>query len=78
MTQVTLDYPFTFKGLKVESLTMRRPTVGDLIAVGKISEESEREIMLFTNLCQVEPDLIKSLDLKDYKKAQEAYSGFLS
>ena len=57
---------------------MRRPTVGDLIAVGKLTDEGEREIMLFTNLCQVEPDLIKSLDLKDYKKAQEAYSGFLS
>jgi len=75
---IELEFPLTIAGAKVGVLTMRRSTVGDVLASNRIKDEIEREIMLFANLCQISPEDIKSLDLKDYSKLQEAFRGFTS
>jgi hypothetical protein len=79
MQTVTLEYPFEFDGQKISSLTLRRPTVGDNLAVQKAAmTDAEREIRLLANLAEVTPETIHRMDLKDYGKLQSALSSFLS
>lgn len=75
---IELEYPLTIAGSKVAVLSMRRSTVGDVLAANRIKDEIEREIVLFANLCQVSPEDIRNLDLKDYNKLQEVFRGFTS
>lgn len=77
-TSITLDYPKSFGGAVSGTLTMRRATVGDVLKANKNKDEIDREVTLFADLCQVTPDEIRSLDLKDYQKLQEAFRGFTS
>ena len=56
----------------------REPTVGDqLVADEMKGSEAAKEIATLANLCQVAPDDIKRLTLKDYKRLQAAFLGFL-
>ena len=74
-----LDYPVTVDGDKITALDMRRAKVRDqLIAEKSGDTESEQEVALFANLCEVTPETIKELDIADYVKLQEVYKGFLS
>jgi hypothetical protein len=76
---IDLDYPVTVDGTKISSLDMRRAKVRDqLIAEKAAATQSEQEVALFANLCEVTPDTIKELDVADYLKLQEKYKGFLS
>lgn len=79
MLSVTLDYPFEFEGQRISSLSLRRPTVGDNLAVQKaVTSDAEREIRLLANLAEVTPETIHRMDLKDYGKLQSALASFLS
>ncbi|MFX9003823.1 phage tail assembly protein [Acinetobacter baumannii] len=42
----------------------------------KGKSDAEQEITMFVNLCEVAPDFIKKLGLKDYKRIQGAYRLF--
>lgn len=76
---IELDYPVEFKGTKYTALTMRRPKVRDQLAADKVGvTQAERETALFGNLCDVPPDVIQELDMKDYGQLQERYESFLS
>jgi hypothetical protein len=80
-TEIALDYPITIEGVEVSRLTLRRPKVGDVLAAeeqAKGKGDKETEILTFANLCEVAPAEIRELDLGDYKKLQEAFSGFFS
>lgn len=79
MERISLDYPVEFKGQRLDTLHMRRPKVRDQIAVQSDTESSaEQEFNLFANLCEVSPEVLKDMDLKDYTKLQEAYRDFFS
>ena len=39
--------------------------------------DSAKEIAMFANLCEVSPDDIKRLTLRDYKKLQVAFMDFI-
>lgn len=74
-----LSEPIEIEGKKVETLNMRRPKVKDALAAdlpGK--SDLEKEIIQFSNLCEVPPDALEELPLKDYTALQKIYSGFLS
>lgn len=75
---IELEFPITVSGAKVSVLSMRRANVGDVLAANRIKDEIEREIVLFANLCQLTPDDVRALDLKDYQKLQEAFRSFTS
>lgn len=64
---------------EVTALAMREPTVADQLA-GQESKDSDAraELNLFANLCELTPDDMKRLPLRDYFRVQAAYSGFLS
>lgn len=79
MTTIPLEYPVEVDGAKVKELTMRRPKVRDQkVARKSTKNDADYESVLFANLCEVSPDLIDDLDMKDYKKIQKEYKGFLS
>jgi hypothetical protein len=75
---IDLEYPVKIAGATIQVLTMRRSTVGDVLTANRIKDEIEREIVLFANLCQVTPEDIRNLDLKDYSKLQEVFRSFTS
>lgn len=76
---VTLEYPVEHNGTTIETINVRRPTMGDQLAAEKLTgSELEQEVGMFANLCMLEPAVIKMLDMKDYKKLQAVYKGFLS
>ena len=79
MPTVTLEYPFEHEGQTIKSLTLRRPTVADNLAVQKTAlTNAEREIRLLANLAEATPETIHRMDLKDYGKLQSALASFLS
>jgi len=60
-------------------LVMRRPKVRDLRAADKVKGgPAEVEVSMFSNLCEVSPDDIDSLDMADYGELQKTYASFLS
>lgn len=73
---IDLEFPVKIAGATVQVLSMRRSTVGDVLTANRIKDEIEREIVLFANLCQVTPEDIRNLDLKDYQKLQEVFRSF--
>lgn len=75
---VELSRPLEIDGAKVTKLRMREPTVADQLASEEMKgSDSAKEIAMLANLCEVSPDDIKRLTLKDYKKMQAAFLGFL-
>ena len=75
---VELSRPMSIDGAQVKALRMREPTVADQLASEEMKgSDSAKEIIMLANLCEVSPDDIKRLTLKDYKKLQAAFLGFL-
>ncbi|EGW22171.1 phage tail assembly protein [Methylobacter tundripaludum] len=63
----------------ITKLVMRRPKVRDLRAADKIKGgPAEVEVSMFSNLCEVSPDDIDSMDMADYGELQKTYASFLS
>lgn len=63
----------------INQIQMREPTVQDLLSAelqSKGKSDAEQEIKMFANLCEIAPDFIKKLGLKDYKRIQESYRLF--
>jgi hypothetical protein len=78
-TTITIHYPVTINGELIAELKLRRPTVGDRLMAEKVAgTEVDKEVRFLANLCEVTPDTILQLDLKDYAILQEALSDFLS
>lgn len=65
-------------GVTQECLRMREPTVEDQILHDEMKgSDALREVTMFANLCEIAPADIRKLSLKSYRRAQEAYAGFL-
>lgn len=76
---ITLTRPIEVDGAQVTALRMREPTVADQeVAVDGAGSDASREIMMFANLCEVSPDQIRKMPLKNYKRLQEAFLNFTS
>lgn len=75
---ITLTRPMTIDGGSVRALRMREPLVNDQLAMDAAKgSDADKEITLFSNLCEVSPDDIKKLTLRDYKRVQAAFGNFL-
>lgn len=76
---IALDYPLNLDGRQVAELTMRRPKVKDQRNADKAaSDNAGKELQLFASLTGMNPEDLEEMDLSDYTKLQNAYSGFLS
>ncbi|HKY46155.1 MAG TPA: phage tail assembly protein [Pyrinomonadaceae bacterium] len=74
---ITLAKPATIAGAKVSSIRMREPTVSDLEAGQKnAGNDAAREITIFANLCEVSPEDLRGLVLRNYARLQAAYQLF--
>lgn len=68
----------TIDGTKVAAVTMREPTVQDQLASDTAKgAEAAKELTLMANLCDVAPDDLKGLSLRNYKRLQVALVGFI-
>lgn len=76
---VELTRPLEIDGAQVTALRMREPTVADQLASEEIKGgEAAKEITMLANLCAIAPDDLKRLTLKDYRKVQAAFLGFIA
>ena len=75
--QVELSKQYEFDGAKTNYVVMREPTVADQLTMSEMAgSDTHKEICMFANLCQITPDQIKALSLRDYKKVQAAFLAF--
>jgi hypothetical protein len=78
MHKIKLIEPIKIDGASISELTLRRPKVGDRLAVERIgNSDAEKEVALIANLADIPKDAVEELDLADYAKIQEALQGFL-
>lgn len=72
---ITLEYPFaTAGGRMIASLSMRRWTLRDYVAMGLVGKAPEdQELALFAMLVGLAPDDLDGLDGADYAKLQAHY-----
>lgn len=74
---IELSRPIEIDGVPVTTLRMREPTVADQLLLDEMKgSDATKEVTLVANLCEVTPDDIKRLTLRDYRKVQKAFSGF--
>ena len=76
--KIKLQFPVNIDGTEYAELTMRRSKVKDRLAVANMKDkgDEEKEILLFANLCEVAPEVIRELDEADYPAVQKAYMSF--
>ncbi|MDZ4377991.1 MAG: phage tail assembly protein [Xanthomonadaceae bacterium] len=78
-TALDLQFPVQSDGVRISSLSMRRPKVRDMLLAEKQgANPAEREVRMIANLCEVAPVVIEDLDFADYSAAQRVLQGFLS
>lgn len=76
---IELSRPLTIDGSEIKVIRMREPKVEDQLAAEEVKgSASAQEIQMFANLCEIAPADIKRLTLRDYKKLQVAYVGFIA
>lgn len=76
--EITLAKGLIIEGATIKVLKMREPTVRDQeTATKNKADPAEAEITMFANLTMQTPDDIRSLTLRDYKRLQVAFSGFI-
>lgn len=75
---IELSKAIKIDGAEVKALNMREPTVGDQLAMEKTGgSDAEKELSMIAMLCMVKPADLNQLTLRDYKKVQEAFVGFI-
>ncbi|RCL22968.1 phage tail assembly protein [Pseudomonas sp. AFG_SD02_1510_Pfu_092] len=72
---VTLSYPVEMNGIKVDTVSLRSPTVRDIRAAQKVSgdDDEQRELNLFASLAEVGAKDLEGMALKDYNRLQTGY-----
>lgn len=76
--QLTREREFS-SGLKSAVIRMRETTAGDMETFHNAKgSEATREMQTFANLCDLTPEDVRKLPLRDYKRLQEAFAVFTS
>lgn len=76
--EVNLATTIDVDGAPTKTLTMREPTVQDQLDVDAMKgTPAVREVTLMANLCQVTPDQLKSMPMRNYKRLQVALEFFM-
>lgn len=74
---IELARPIQIAGAAVKALRMREPTVGDQISAGDPEKGAQEwELRMLTNLCEISPDDLKKVSIRDYRKLQKAFMDF--
>lgn len=72
---VKLSVPVEANGVRVDTLSLRAPTVRDIRAAQQTStgDDEQRELNLFASLAEVGPKDLEGMSLKDYSRLQAGY-----
>lgn len=72
-SSVTLAFPITHDGRTIDSVTLRRPRVGDSLAAQRnAASPAELEIQLMALLTGLPISAIELIDMQDYTALQQA------
>ena len=76
--EITLDFPVVLGDRKLEKVTMRRPTVGDLLKhnINGAGYSLKDDIGFYADLCDLVPDELELFDFTDYEKIQQQFFRF--
>lgn len=74
---ITLDYPFTFKGVEYAELELRRPKMRDMKKAQAHKDDMTKSIHMMADLCEVAPALIEELDTADFEKVSAKVGEFM-
>ena len=75
---IPLSKPIKIGGAETSALRMREPTGADQLAMDKTGgSDADKELGMIANLCMVTPSDLHQLTLRDYKKVQAAFTGFI-
>jgi len=75
---VTLSRPMNMEGAQVSTIRMREPTLMDQLAVENLpGSDTVQEATLFANLAGLAPADVQRLPLRDYRRLQAAFVGFI-
>jgi len=78
VVDIALSKPLAINGTKVSTLRMREPLLADQMAAEESADKaSDLEVTLFANLCGIAPADLHKIPMRDYKKLQQAYAGFI-
>lgn len=65
-------------GAKVAVIRMREPNVNDQLAMDAIDGgDAAKELGMFANLCTIDKANLATLSLRNYKRVQRAFVGFI-
>ncbi len=76
--EITLDFPVQLADRVLDKVTMRRPTIGDLLNhnINGENYQLRDDIGFYAGLCGLVPDEIEQLDVMDYEKIQQQFFRF--
>jgi hypothetical protein len=76
---VTLSYPIEHGGKTINSVTLRRATVGDTLSVQGLGQQNPAEVELrMVSLLSGQPsEVIAKLDMQDYLAIQAALQSMM-
>lgn len=71
---IRLDCPVQLADRQLSEVTMRRPTVGDLLDYPiRDVQDMAGELRLYACLCNIHEDDMRKVDMEDYAKIQQQY-----
>jgi hypothetical protein len=74
---ITLARAETVNGEKVEAVTMREPTVGDMKRTeAKTGSDADKVIFATANLLGITPGEVQQFSMRNFNRVQEAYALF--
>ena len=74
---IELSKAVEIDGAQTKTVTMREPTVQDQLDVQAIKgSEAHREVTLMANLCNLTPDQVKAMTMRNYRRLQAALEVF--
>jgi len=74
---IDLATPVDLDGTQTRQVTMREPTVQDQLDVQAIkASEAHREVTLMANLCDLTPEQVKAMTMRNYRRLQGALEVF--
>ncbi|MFB9788969.1 phage tail assembly protein [Shinella granuli] len=78
MTTYTLKTPVEHNNKTYSTLTFRTAKVGDLMVVDAVKGEMTQSVAIIAAIADVPIQVIKGMDLLDFKGASEAAAPFLA
>jgi hypothetical protein len=74
---IDLKYPIDVGGASVSTLTLRRPKVGDIERTDKADGPVGKSVILLSDLAELTPEEVRSIDAADYGQVMRELEGFL-